>query len=379
MLGYRKIAEILGNVHETLETTIRKKDRLTRVGEHKFGIVFPDIEFPEIVMLAANKIRAGLDGLRGKSGLTTSIRVRTAAALYPDHGRAGESVLLKADAALKTDQEPDAGFIFDETNRFDDYKLSRLLESELETALKQSQFEIHYQPKVNLATRKLCGAEALLRWNHPRLGLVFPDAFIPLVESSPLLEEITLWILGAALNQSSTMRQRCPEFRIAVNISPGLLIRQGFHELVTRALRIWETRPDMLILEITETAMMSDRQATKENLRKLIEAGVPLSIDDFGTGYSSFSYLQRLPVKELKIDKSFVMNLACDESSEKIIKSVVHLAREFDIDVLAEGIETTEVLDKLLGMGCGYGQGYYIAKPMPASMMVDWMEVSGWV
>ena len=242
----------------------------------------------------------------------------------------------------------------------------------------QSGFELYYQPKVNLVSHQLYGAEALLRWNHPKHGFISPDLLVPLIEKSHLLQEITLWILNTALHQSKLMRERSPGFRIAVNLSPDLLASPDLVELVTRALRIWNTEPQLLILEVTETSMMVNQEVAEKNLQQLSEVGVLLSIDDFGTGYSSYSYLQKLPVQELKIDMSFITDLLVDNNSECLVRSMINLGRDFGINVLAEGIETPEVMEQLVNMGCQYGQGYLIAKPMTVAKMLEWIDSSGW-
>jgi EAL domain-containing protein (putative c-di-GMP-specific phosphodiesterase class I) len=254
-----------------------------------------------------------------------------------------------------------------------------LLEAELESAFINSSFEIYYQPKVNLVSCQLYGAEALIRWTHPEYGTISPDMLVHVIEKSHLLEEITLWILNTALHQSGLMRARFPDFRIAVNISPGLLASPDLVELVQRALRIWNTLPNQLILEVTETSMMVNQKLSQRNLKQLSELGVLISIDDFGTGYSSYSYLQQLPVRELKIDRSFITDLLLDDTSMCLVRSMINLGRDFGINVLAEGIETSEVLEQLVDMGCEYGQGFLIAKPMPVAEMLEWIDSSGWI
>jgi EAL domain-containing protein (putative c-di-GMP-specific phosphodiesterase class I) len=254
----------------------------------------------------------------------------------------------------------------------------KTLEAELEAAFMNAQFELHYQPKVNLLTEEIYGAEALIRWQHPRQGLISPDIMVPIIERSRLLQEITLWILNTALNQSRLMRARVPDFRIAVNISPQLLGSPELVALVTRALRIWDMEPQHLIMEITETSIMVNEDVAQQNLRQLSDTGVLLSIDDFGTGYSSYSYLQRLPVQEMKIDRSFITDLSSNTKNQHLVRSMIQLGRDFNMNVLAEGIETVEIQQQLIDMGCEYGQGFLIAQPLPADQMIEWMDKTGW-
>jgi EAL domain-containing protein (putative c-di-GMP-specific phosphodiesterase class I)/GGDEF domain-containing protein len=376
ILGFRKVSEILDTLHSTLAAIKRPSDFISRINEYRFALVITDLAFPAIVDLAVNKLHVTLDGLHSLTGCETTIHAKTGIALFPQHGNTAEKLLIEADTAVLAAYNTSTMVMRAGSLPCKQISQYKLLESELESAFLHSQFQLYYQPKINLASNTLCGAEALIRWNHPDLGAVSPDMLIRVIERSPLLQEITFWTLNNALNQSRWMRKHFPEFRIAVNLSPELLDSPDLVELVSCALRIWDTNPDLLILEVTETAMMVNQEASIENLRKLNEAGIMLSIDDFGTGYSSYSYLQKIPVQELKIDKSFVLNLLTDERNNKLVKSMISLGRELGINVLAEGIENREVLVHLQNMGCQYGQGYHIAKPMSASEILGWMDTS---
>ena len=378
ILGFRKVSEILDTLHSTLAAIKRPSDFISRINEYRFALVIPDLAFPAIVDLAVNKIHATLDGLHSLTGCETTIHAKTGIALFPLHGNTAEELLIEADTAVLAANDTSTMVMRAGSLPCKQINQCKLIESGLESAFLHSQFQLYYQPKIELASHTVCGAEALIRWNHPVIGAVSPDMLIHVIERSPLLQEITFWILNNALNQSRWMRKHFPEFRIAVNLSPELLDSPDLVELVSRALRIWDTNPDLLILEVTETAMMVNQEASINNLQQLSKAGIMLSIDDFGTGYSSYSYLQQIPVQELKIDKSFVLNLLTDERSAKLVKSMISLGRELGINVLAEGIETREVLLHLQNMGCQYAQGYHIAKPMPASEILGWMDTSDW-
>ena len=208
--------------------------------------------------------------------------------------------------------------------------------------------------------------------------MILPDIFIPVIENSSLLPDITLWALNTALRHSMTIRERSPDFRTAVNLSPRLLDQPDLVDLVTRALKTWDTDPQSLILEVTETSMMVNHEISQQNLQKLSESGVMLSIDDFGTGYSSYSYLQQLPVQEMKIDQSFVREMLSNSNSERLIRSMINLGHDMGINVLVEGIETPEEMARLRELGCVYGQGFLIGKPMPFDGMLEWIDTSEW-
>ena len=378
VLGYRKISQILDAIHARLLDIKRPSDILSRINDHRFSLIIPDLKFEPMVELAANKIIENLGGLRSFTGLETTIHPKAGAALFPEHGRTAEDLLLCANTAAQATPDTNTCVIHAGTSDYEKIHQSKLLETELESSFMQSRFELHYQPKVNLVSRQLYGAEALIRWNHPEYGKISPDLLVPIFEKSHLLQEITLWILNTALHQSKLMRERSPNFRIAVNLSPQFLGSPDLVELVKRSLRIWDTDPHLLILEVTETSLMVNQDISHKNLQQLSELGVLISIDDFGTGYSSYSYLQQLPVQELKIDMSFVTDLLAVKNNEYLVKSMINLGKDFGINVLAEGIETAAVLERLVDMGCQYGQGYLIAKPMPAAKMLEWIDSSEW-
>ena len=377
-VGYRKVSEILDGVHSILSDIKRPSDLLERIDENRFALILPDIKFPAVVDLAVNKVHENLDGLRGLTGLETTIYPKTGVALYPDHGKTAEELLLEADTAAQAAHISGSSVMRAGSDECQKINQIKMIESEFEAAFMSSEFELFYQPKVDIANREIYGAEALIRWKHKDLGKINPELLVQVIERGPLLQDITLWTLNTALNQSNAMREKCPGFKVAVNLSPGLLASPDLVALVLQSLKTWDTPHDCLILEVTETAMIADHVAAIENLRKLSEAGIILSIDDFGTGYSSYSYLQHFPVNELKIDKSFIQTLLTDASSEKLVSSMIALGKDFGVSVLAEGIESVEVLDRLVDLGCEYGQGFLIARPLPIDEMIAWLDKPDW-
>ncbi|MGB5258966.1 MAG: GGDEF domain-containing phosphodiesterase [Gammaproteobacteria bacterium] len=377
-IGYRKICEILDAVQLQLGDLKRPKDILSRIDDQRIALIISELKFPAMADLAANKIIESLDGLRGLTGMHTSVHPIIGIVVFPEHGESAEELLMQAENTVQAAHQANTRIMHAGGSHNALITRNKVLESELESAFMNSQFELYYQPKVNLQTHQLYGAEALIRWQHPEHGFISPVVMIPIIEKSRLLQEITLWILNTALNQSRLMRSLSPDFRIAVNISPQLLDSPELVELVSRALRIWDIDPQLLILEITETSIMVNEEVAQQNLRELSEAGVMLSIDDFGTGYSSYSYLQQLPVQEMKIDKSFITTLLTEKNNERLVKSMISLGKELGINVLAEGIETPEIQQQLIDMGCQYGQGFLISKPLPAIEIVNWIEATDW-
>lgn len=375
-LGYRKIYRVLDTVQRRLLGIKRPTDIISRIDGHRFALIITDLKFSAMADLAANRIIESLAGLHSFTGLEARIHPKIGVALYPEHGQNAEQLLLAAETALQNEHRTSAYVIYASSTDNETDHQSRLLETDLESAFMQAHFKLFYQPKISLDTFQLYGAEALIRWNHPKYGRISPDLFVPLMEKSYLLQEITLWILNTALNQSKLMRERSPDFKVAVNLTPELLASPDLVDLVARALRIWVSDPHSLILEVTETSRMVNYEVSQDNLQKLSNMGVLLSIDDFGTGYSSYSYLQNLPINELKIDRSFITGLLEKKKNEKLVKSMINLGRDLGINVLAEGIETPEVMERLVDMGCQYGQGFYIAKPMSADEMLKWDNAS---
>jgi EAL domain-containing protein (putative c-di-GMP-specific phosphodiesterase class I)/GGDEF domain-containing protein len=377
-IGYRKICEILDAVQIQLENIKRPQDILSRVDNHHFSLVITNLKFAAMADLAANKIIESLDGLRSLTGMQTSVQPTIGIVLFPEHGQSAEDLVMEAVNTVQAAYEANMRIMHAGGSHNRLIIRNKVLEADLESAFMDSQFELYYQPKVNLQTHQLYGAEALIRWQHPEHGYISPEILIPITEKSRLLQEITLWILNTALHQSRQMRERFPDFRIAVNISPQLLDSPELVELVSRALRIWDIDPRLLILEITETSIMVNEEIAQQNLRQLSDAGVMLSIDDFGTGYSSYSYLQQLPVQEMKIDKSFITTLLTEKNNERLVRSMISLGKDLGINVLAEGIETPEIQQQLIDMGCEFGQGFLISKPLPATKIVEWIDVTDW-
>jgi EAL domain-containing protein (putative c-di-GMP-specific phosphodiesterase class I) len=271
---------------------------------------------------------------------------KSAAIYHPDmdRGRA-ERLALVADLRLALDEHPE-------------------------------QFAVFYQPKVDLGTNRVVSSEALLRWNHPQLGTVGPDRFIPLAEASGLIERLTSHVLHQATADCAGWHRHGHNVTVAVNLSARNVADDELPDRVRDTLRAAHLAADRLILEITESSVMADPERAIPILQRLSDDGVTLSIDDFGTGYSSLAYLQRLPVQEVKIDRSFVSALAGDtpDSALSLIRSVIGLGRNLGLRVVAEGIETSEQRDELNTSGCHVGQGYLFSRPLPARELIKWLD-----
>lgn len=238
----------------------------------------------------------------------------------------------------------------------------------------EGQLSLVYQPRVDLNTGECVGAEALLRWQHPHLGTISPAEFIPAVEQTSLAHPLTKWVLDAALAQLSTWRAAGSELRVSINVSASNLGDSGFAQQVQLQAMKHRVRPDWVELEITESAIMGDVDKAIDQLTALVEAGLHVAIDDFGTGHSSLAYLQKLPGRILKIDQSFVRDIAQGDREQTLIRSMVSLAHNLGYRVVAEGVETAEVRDLLIEMNCDEAQGYFYGRPMSPEAFASWHE-----
>jgi len=245
--------------------------------------------------------------------------------------------------------------------------------TDMRIALEQNHFQLYVQPKVSLNSNEVIAVETLVRWVHPDKGMVFPDQFIPFAEQTGFIRQLTRWVMNAAADCCKDWSQAGIDIKISVNISTRDLLDQELPQKFADILRAHDVNPTSFCLEITESAIMDDPVRAHQTLDKLHAMGMELSIDDFGTGYSSLAYLKRLPVDELKIDKSFVLKMEQDIDDTKIVKSTIDLGHNMGLRVVAEGIENAEVMALLKELGCDQAQGYFISRPMPASKMPAWL------
>jgi EAL domain-containing protein (putative c-di-GMP-specific phosphodiesterase class I) len=249
---------------------------------------------------------------------------------------------------------------------------------ELRHAIEHEEMVLYYQPKISLVTGRITGIESLIRWKHERHGFMYPDDFIPLLERTGLIRPLTYWTLKAAIEQCARLNETGLDLRMAVNLSARMIPDLQLPEQVVSLLHSSGVRPDQIILEVIESAIMAYPERTLDNIIRLDSTGVLLSVDDFGTGYSSLSHLQKLPVDELKIDKSFVQDMDTNANDLTIVRSMIELAHNLGLKVTAEGVETQEIWDMLKSHGCDLAQGYLMGKAMPADELIRWAKESRW-
>jgi EAL domain-containing protein (putative c-di-GMP-specific phosphodiesterase class I) len=286
-----------------------------------------------------------------------------------------ETLLRRADVAMYVAKENGGGYeVYQDS--FDRNNPQRLtLIGQVRPALETGEFVMFYQPKVRLVDGRVAGAEALIRWEHPTLGLVPPDEFIPLVEKTVLLRPLTQYVAESVLKQWREWANMGIRIPVAINVSPRSLLDQDFPDQIQALLREHDVPPAFLRIELTEGFLMGDSGRSIAVLDALSNVGVGLSIDDFGTGYSSLSYLKRLPIEEIKIDRSFVMQMHVDANDFMIVRATVDLGRNLGLRVVAEGVEDLATFDRLADFGCDEAQGYYISRPISAVEFTRWMSV----
>ncbi|WP_297527200.1 putative bifunctional diguanylate cyclase/phosphodiesterase [Thiohalobacter sp.] len=376
--GHETGDRVLAAVVDAIHGMLRPNDRLFRIGADEFAVLLRDVRNPRVAELALERLAACTRMNLAEDDGYVPVRSRAGMALFPEHGCNAAALLRHADAALHCAVEQTRPWCLYDPQRQAEQAAWLGLKGDLETAIRDGALAMHYQPQIDLRTGRLAGGEALTRWHHPDRGFVPPDIFVPLAEQCGLIDALTYWSLNAALRQCGMCRQHLGCVTVAVNLSARILHAEDVVPLVKRAMTIWNTQPGTLTLEVTESAMMEDPAAALKTLQELTDIGVTIAIDDFGTGHSSLAYLRDLPVHKLKIDKSFVLDMANNRHDQLLVRSIIDLAHNFGIRVVAEGVENDATLALLREMGCDYAQGYHIARAMPADDMLAWIGASPW-
>jgi diguanylate cyclase (GGDEF)-like protein len=373
-LGHASGDELLKQVGTRLRESLRESDTVARLGGDEFGVLLPKVLDSAAAVAVARKLRTTLEEPFTIHGLALQMEASIGIALYPEHGTDVQSLLQRADVAMYVAKEHPAGCEVYSRER-DAYSPDRLtLLTELRRAIDRGQLVLHYQPKVDLRTGEIHGVEALVRWKHPERGMVPPDEFIPPAQKTGVIGPLTMFVLDEALRQCRNWALQGLELCVAVNLSTRNLLDVHLPDTVGELLSRWEVAPSLLELEITESTILADPIRAMQILSRLDEMGVRLAIDDFGTGYSSLAYLKRLPVDELKIDKSFILGMEDSENDAVIVRSTIDLGRNLGLRVVAEGVETSKAWNRLASLGCDIAQGYYLSRPIPAGELTEWIR-----
>lgn len=376
-LGHAIGDRLLVAVTERLQRLLAADTFIARIGGDEF-VVIAEVATEEEARVLARQMATELEPPLIINDLSLDVRASIGVAFFPEHGRDGDTLLQRADIAMYHAKDTREGVaIYAPTFDLTDPKRLSLA-SELRQAIGRDELELFFQPQLDLAADRLLGFEALVRWHHPEHGLLGPDRFIPIAEQTGLIKPLTQWVLNAALRQLGAWCEAGLDVRLSVNLSPRNLHDRSLVDRIEQLLEGWNVPPERLVLEVTESAILHDPERAFRLLTQLHDDGIGLSIDDFGTGYSSLSYLKRLPVTELKVDKSFVIDMQTEASNVVIVRSVIDLAHNLGVHVAGEGIEDRQTLEALAAMGCDTGQGYFIGRPLPASRLEEWLAVSPW-
>jgi diguanylate cyclase (GGDEF)-like protein len=363
-LGHEFGDLVLQHVATRLKDAVTPKATLARLGGDEFALVLEDVESEEQAVDEARALIAALDRPLEVEGLALQITARLGIAYFPQHGRSVRELLRHADIALYCAKNGDDTFAT-YTEEQDEYSLDRLaLVAQLRRGIERGELVVHYQLKAPLHGEGIRGVEALSRWNHPQLGWIGPDGFIPLAEHTGVIKPLTEYVLDAAIAQCAAWRRDGLEVRMSVNVCTRSLLDHDLPATIGTVLGRHEVPSRLLQLEITESRIVADLGRARRVLEQLRAMGVTIAIDDFGTGFSSLAQLQQLPVDEIKIDRSFVKNMETDAGDAVLVRSIVDLGRNLGLRVTAEGVESETVVRRLTDLGCDFAQGFHIGRPV---------------
>ena len=376
-LGHHMGDRVLKEIGPRFRSVLAEHDVLARLGGDEFAILLPNTN-AERAYDVAKRLSKSLDVDFIMDGQLLRVGSSIGIALYPKHGNNEQSLLQRADVAMYLAKHKNLRYaVYDEAQ--DEHNVWQLsFEGELLHAIEEDLLELHYQPKVNVKTNSITGVEALLRWNHKDHGLVPADEIHLLAEKTGLIKPLTRWVINKIVQQLADWQKKGIDINVSANLSVWNLQDPKLFECVKDQLREWNVAANKMTMEITESAVMSDPDSAVDTLNQLSRLGVQLSIDDFGIGFSSLEYLKKLPVNELKIDKSFVMDMIIDENDAVIVRSTIDLAHNLGLKVVAEGVESQEIYDVLDILGCDQAQGFLMSQSMSADDLESWVYQSKW-
>ncbi|MCR2822381.1 sensor domain-containing phosphodiesterase [Lederbergia panacisoli] len=376
VLGYSSGDEVLLTTARRLQDSIQSKGLISRIGFGHFALFLPANSEGEMKCISMEEIAKRLHAPMFIQGQDVYVTHSFGVSIYPDHGKDANKCIQMAQVALNTAKKKharsvQARFTEDMINMLED---DLLVEMNLRKGLDSNEFELYYQPKINSFTGDIIGFEALIRWNHPEKGLIPPLEFISLAESTGLIMAIGEWVIVQAFIQLEKWKDNGEQdYTLSINISPRHFLHSRLNRFLKECLDEYEVNPSQLVIEITENVAMEDFEKVKNKMTELQKLGFSVSIDDFGTGFSAFQYLQHFPIQEIKIDRKFIRDIANNEVSKGIAKTIIDLASLLKLNVVSEGVETIEQWRTLKKLGCPQLQGFYFSKPMPINELQTWL------
>jgi predicted signal transduction protein with EAL and GGDEF domain len=374
--GQVNAGRMLDELRNRLAQVLRPGDYFTRLSDRKFAFVLSNLRNQGHAILAANKILgAGAEPLAA-GGQQSTVRLSVGIGMFPAHGRTPEALMQCSEIALLEAWKTSQPVTVYTARKAGELVAGWDLDAQLADALVHGDLILNYQPKLSLPDLRIVGAEALMRWNRPEAGNVPPEIFIDVAEMTGQIDPLTQFAFHRAMRQLAEWPESLGRLCVAVNVTPSLVCKPELVDMVQGAAGTCSVDLSRLTVEITENALMIDRQRSHRVLTELRELGVRISIDDFGTGYSCLSYLKEIPADELKIDKSFVMKMLANKGDRKIVEQTIALGHAFDLAVVAEGVEEERVSQELIAMGCDFAQGFHYARPLTPDKFAEWVQ--GW-
>jgi diguanylate cyclase (GGDEF)-like protein len=377
-LGHEAGDRVLQHVANCVRTCLRESDTVARMGGDEFAILLATAGDQDGAIAASRKILKALEEPLEIAGQKVEIGASLGIVMFPEHGEDPAVLMREADAAMYLAKQTHGGYKVYSADLGQGADDRLALQGELRHAIANHELVLHFQPKIDFTANRVHGVEALVRWQHPKHGLLAPDKFIPLAEQTGLIKALTYHVLRSALQQCEEWQRAGIDLSMSVNISAINIQDPEFPGQVAALLKEFTVSPAHLELEVTETAVMAEPVRAVACIKKLSALGLQIAIDDFGTGYSSMSYLKDLLVAKIKIDKSFVKDMAVNHNDAVIVRSTVELGHNLGLKVVAEGVETEAVWDRLKALGCDDAQGYYMSRPLPLDKFTEWLQQSPW-
>lgn len=372
--GFAAGEQVMSHSLTRLQHCMPKATVIERIAPGRIGLIVPDVAVPELLPIAAERIGRAMADPFATGDREITISPAVGVAVFPDHGTRPEALLSEAELALTEAERSASAYHIASRADSEAHLAAWHLERDLLRALRDDELELYYQPQVCLKNGCVSGAETLMRWTTADSQRVDPNQFIPIAEASGAIHDLTEWAVNTALREMSGLLTRHPALSVAVNVSASSIYDHGLVRLVESALAIWDVPPACLVIEVTESSLMKNPDLCFRNLTWLRDLGVGIAIDDFGTGFSSLSYFKAIPADKIKIDQSFVRNMLHDPVDARLVRTIIDLAHNFGLTLVAEGVEDRETLKRLQEMDCDLVQGFHLSHPLDLQAYRQWLE-----